>query len=302
MVNSGKLESLSELRTYVAVVEEGSLVAAGRSLGVSANAVSRRLSILEGRLGRRLIHRTTRKLSISDEGRAFYDRCRRVLDELVQAERELAGDCDMTRTLRVGMHTGLLSDTLISAICELLKEAPQIRMQLRVSNQFVDPIGAGLDLSIYIGKPPASSLVAVALGHLEWSLFAAPSYLQAHGQPAGPEELGQHECLRILRDEQETHWRLKRAKGRPRRFAIGGRFETTDGTALAHALYAGFGIGVQLRSAARSKVRAKQLVPVLPEWQWDATPLYALLPKGRTKVPAVRVLLDVLKKATTQLS
>lgn len=301
MGNQGTLESITELRTFCAIVEEESLVAAARILDVTANAVSRRLAVLEDRLERRLIHRTTRKLSVTDEGMLFYGRCRRILDELEEAERELAGGDMLSGTLRLGLHTDMVSGALMRALGTLLKSAPALKIQLRSASRFVEPIAAGLDLSIFVGKPPASSLIAVRLGTLVWSLFATPAYIAARGTPDSPEELCNHECLRILRDGQERNWSLKRASGRSKLYPIAGRFETSDARALEQALGAGLGIGVQLRSKAADDVAKGILVSVLPDWQWSSTPVYALLPKGRTKLPAVRMLLEALKTATTEL-
>lgn len=301
MGNQGVLESITELRTFSAIVEEESLVAAARVLDVTANAVSRRLAVLEERLDRRLIHRTTRRLSVTDEGLLFYRRCRRILNELEEAERELVGGDAVTGTLRLGLHTDMVSGVLMKALGELLRSAPDLKVQLRSSSRFVEPIAAGLDLSVYVGKPPSSSLIAVRLGTFVWSLFAAPAYLAAHGAPDSPDELCNHECLRILRDGQEHHWSLKRAPGRSKKYPIAGRFETTDARALEQGVRAGLGIGVQLRSKAAGDVASGVLVPVLPDWQWSSTPVYALLPKGRTKLPAVRKLLEALKAATEEL-
>ena len=302
MVNTQRITSFDELRTYVAIVESGSLAAAASLLGVTPNAVSRRLGILEERLGLRLIHRTTRRLSITDEGKIFHARCRRILDELDEAERELSGGDGLDGTLRVAIHSDMVCPDLMVAMREMLADSSQLRVQLRVSNSFIEPIRSGLDLGVYVGSPPASSLVSVPLGTLVWGLAAAPIYLERHGRPGSPTELVHHECLRVMRDRPETYWELSKGNGKAKRFAISGRFETTDGQALIEALYAGVGIGVQLRSSIGSAVRAGTLEPVLPAWQWASTPLYALLPKGRTKRPSIRLLLDVLRRATHSLS
>lgn len=306
MMNPGRfdrhLDSLAELRTYVAIIKEGSLASAAATLRIAPNAVSRRLSVLEERFGRRLIHRTTRRLSVTDEGRDFYERCRRILDEVDAAERELTDADGTTGTLRIGIHPDMVGPSLLTAVGDMLAAHDRLSVELRVSSDFLEPIGSGLDLAIHLGEPPPSSLVLVNLGTLVWGMFATPGYLARNGNPASPNDLVRHECLRMLRGRRETHWELSKGGGRPRRFAVGGRFETTDGAALLQALHAGLGIGVQLRQAARAAVGAGRLNPVLPAWQWASTPLYALLPKGRTKVPSVRMLLDALRGTIDQLS
>jgi DNA-binding transcriptional LysR family regulator len=301
MTNLHKLDNLEELRTFVQIVEAGSLARAASALAVSPNAVSRRLAQLEERLAHRLIHRTTRRMAVTDEGQRLYQRCRHVLDELEEAERELVGSDGLDGTLRVALHAGVVGATLVGGLARLLAETGRLRLQVRVISGPADPIRERLDLALYVGKPPASSLVAVALPTVSWGLAAAPAYVALHGKPRAPTELAQHQCLRVLREPPEAHWHLSRGTGRARRFAISGRFETDDGGLLTAALYAGIGVGLRPRPEIEAAVRAGTLVAVLPAWQWAATPLYALLPPGRQRLPAVRRLLEVLRASTDKL-
>ncbi len=300
---TGRIESLDELRTYVKIVETGSLAGASRVLGITPNAVSRRLSALEARLGRRLIHRTTRRLSVTDEGLRFHERCRSVLETLAAAERELLDDSDELRgTLRIGIHTDMVGPNLLSALGELLDEAPELDVQLRVESEFIDPIRAGLDISVHVGRPPPSALICVPLGYLVWTLAAAPSYVEAHGRPRSPKQLVDHQCLRLRRGHSESSWRLRRGDGPVQRFAVGGRFETTQGHALAEALYAGLGIGVRLRPEINAAVRSGTLVHILRPWQWASTPVFALMPAGRSELDRLRPAIEMLRQATQSLS
>jgi LysR family transcriptional activator of dmlA len=301
MENHLRIESLNELRTYVAIIGAGSLAGAAATLGVTPNAVSRRLGLLEGRLGRRLIHRTTRRLAVTDEGQRFHARCRRALDELDEAEREIAGADGLSGTLRVAIHSEMVCPDLLIALRELLESSSQLRVQVRVERHFVEPIGAGLDLAVHAGRPPASSLVSIPLGSMTWGLAAAPVYLARHGRPTRPEQLVDHACVRMLSTPPETHWHLRPGGGRSKRFVVGGRFEVTDARALVEAMHAGMGIGIRLRSAIDSAAREGTLEHVLPQWQWASTPFFALLPRGRAKLPGVRAMLEVLRRATQSL-
>ncbi len=296
MVNH-RIESLDEIRTFVTIVEQGSLAAAAVKLGVTPNAVSRRLAVLEARLKHRLIHRTTRRLMVTEEGQLFHARCRRALDELADAEQELLGADGFASKLRVGLHPDMLGPVLLNGLRDLLEGSAQLRVELQLASGFIEPVRAGLDLAVYVGNPQATSLVSVPLGSMVWCLAAAPRYVAAHGKPRTPNELARHECLRIVRDGPETHWELSRNGAPGQRFLVGGRFESTDGQALAQALYGGIGIGVRPRAEIAAAVRAGTLETVLPKWQWASTPLYALLPKGRNRLPGVRALLEVLQKA-----
>lgn len=301
MVNQLRLESLDELRTYVAIVDAGSLAGAAATLGVTPNAVSRRLGVLEQRLGRRLLDRTTRRMSVTDEGRRFHARCEQILGAAEEAEREVAGANGLTGTLRVSVHADMATPGVLLALGELLERSTALSVQLRVANRFVEPIRGGLDLAIHLGKPPPSSLVAFPLGFLVWTLAAAPAYTARRGLPRSPDQLIRHECLRVLRERPETSWALTRGGGATQRFEIGGRFETSDATALALALYGGLGIGLRLQPEIDAAVRAGTLVAVLPAWHSARMPVFAMVPQGRAKLPGVRALIDVLRAATRSL-
>ena len=296
------IDNLAELRTYVEIVDAGSLAGAARALGLTPNAVSRRLSSLEARVGKRLILRTTRRLRVTDEGRRFHARCQTALECLAQAERELVGGDALGGTLRIALHTDMVCPALMEALGLLLERAPGLRLETHVVNRFVDPLQAGLDVSVCAGRPAPSSLICVSVGRLTWGLAAAPSYVAARGRPRTPERLVEHSCLRLKRDRSETSWKLRREGSSPRRFPVGGRFETTDGTVLAAALYAGLGIGVRLRSEIEAGVEAGTLVSILPQWRWTSTPIYALMPAGRSRSPALTAVLDALREATRSLS
>ncbi len=296
-----RLDNLDELRTFIAVVDAGGLAAAATHLGVTANAVSRRPATLEERLGRRLIHRTTRRMVVTEEGQRFYGRCRVVLAELEEAEREVAGADGVFGTLRVGIHADLASADLFTALREMLAAATTLRVQLVTATGPIDPMQLGLDVAVFVGTPPASSLIATPLGALSWVLTAAPSYVESAGRPRVPADLVRHECLRVLRERPETHWHLRRGTGRARRFPVSGRFETNDPRALVAALHAGLGIGIRLLTDADADIAAGRLVRVLPQWQWASIPMFALTPPGRQRVPRVRALLDLLRQATHRM-
>ncbi|MGD9604356.1 MAG: LysR family transcriptional regulator [Gammaproteobacteria bacterium] len=295
-MNRTKLDSIADLRAFAMIVDAGSLVGAARLLGLTPNAVSRRLGALETRLGQRLVNRTTRRLAVTEDGRAFHVRCKRILDELEEAERELDGADGRHGTIRIAVHPGLAGQHMMSGLRVVLEESSDLRVQVRVATGFIDPIAAGLDISVFVGNPPASSLVAVPLGVMVWGLAAASSYLERHGRPRSPTQLSSHECLRVLRQPPEDHWPLKRIGDKsPTRFPIGGRLEIAGTSALDEALNAGLGIGIRLRSSIEAGAERGQLEHVLPAWQWASTPVFALLPRGRSKLPGIRTVLDILR-------
>jgi LysR family transcriptional activator of dmlA len=292
--------NLDELRTLVAIVEGGSLAAAARELGLTPHAISRRLAALEARLGRVLIHRTTRRLSVTAEGQRFAARSQRVLAELAEAEAELVGADGLSGPVRIILHPDLVSPGLMTALAALRARAPALELTVRVTKAFVDPIAAGVDLSIHVGRPPASSLVAVPLSNGAWVLAAAPSYLARHGRPRTPQQLIEHQCLRMIHGAAETHWDLCEEGKRPRRIPVGGGFATDDGPTLTAALYGGLGIGVRLRAEVQAAAATGQLEPILPRWRWAQIPVFAMLPQARTRHAGVRLVLDALRHATAE--
>ncbi|MGH1343031.1 MAG: LysR family transcriptional regulator [Nannocystales bacterium] len=300
-VPSARMENLSELRTYVAIVDTGSLAGAARRVGVSPNAVSRRLTSLEARLGRRLILRTTRRISVTEEGTRLAAQLRRALETIDRAEMELDGLDGLAGVVRLGVHADMVGPALSSALARLMDEEAGIELDVQVSHSFVDPVAAGLDISVHVGQPPISSHKAASLGRLVWALAAAPSYIERRGAPRLPSQLAQHDCLRLRRDRPETSWVLRRGS-REERFAVGGRFETTDGRMLAQALYAGLGIGVLLSSELDAATAQGRLAPVLRQWTWSSTPVFALMPPGREGVPRVRAVLEALRETTKRLA
>jgi len=300
-VPAGRMENLAELRTFVAIVDAGSLAGAGRRIGVSPNAVSRRLTSLELRLGRRLILRTTRRISVTEEGLRLSTQLRQALEMLDRAEKELDGLDGLSGVVRLGVHADMVGPALSAALARLMEEEAGIELDVQVSHSFIDPVAAGLDISVHVGRPPDSSLRAASLGTLVWALAAAPSYVERCGSPRTPSQLAQHECLRLRRDRSERSWVLRRGSSE-KRFAVGGRFETTDGRMLATALYAGMGIGVRLSSEIESAGAQGRLLPILRQWTWSSTPVYALMPAGRESVPRVRAVLEALRETTRRLA
>lgn len=292
------IATIEELRTVLRIAELGSLSAAAAAKGESVNAVSRRLSALEARLGVPLFHRTTRRLAVTDEGNALCARAPRVLSELdaleaavVPRSRRLAG------LVRVGIRPELIHERWFGQLDRLLATHPALAVQLTVDTRLTDPYGRGLDLWVHFGQPPPSSLVARRLGATAWVLAAAPSYVARRGAPRSVAELADHDCLRGLREGREHHWALKDAHGREHMAAVTGRFESDDPNALATALYAGLGIGFRPRGEVERAVDDGRLVAILSGHRSWSVPIYLLMPRARSRLPRVRLVADLVTEA-----
>ncbi|MEM7156241.1 MAG: LysR family transcriptional regulator [Myxococcota bacterium] len=289
------LESIEALRVFVQVVDSEGLSAAGRVLGLAPTLVSRRISALEEDLGVRLLQRTTRRLHVTDEGRAFYRRCRRILVELETAAEEVrAVASDVGGTVRAVLPTVTASLGVMTAAAELLERHPGLALQLSFSDQPTDLVAGGWDVALHVGRPADSTHTARPLPPLAPVLAATPEYLARAGIPQQPEDLGEHECLRFISDRPQDTWTLISDQGREQVVPVHGRFECDNSAALGDAMLAGIGIGIRHAWDVERAVAEGRLVRVLPGWSLSAFPLFLLTPAGRNRIPRVRVFADWL--------
>lgn len=289
------LDSIEALRVFVQVVDSGGLSAAGRVLGLAPTLVSRRLARLEEELGVVLLQRTTRRLSITDEGRDFYRRCRRILDEVEAATEELLPVPGQARgRVRAALPTVTASLGIMEAAAELLDEHPGLSLQLRFSDQPVDLLAGAWDVAVHVGPPPDSTHIARRIAHVSPVLAATPEYLARAGIPTKPRDLWDHECLRFISERPQDTWTLVSGKGREQTVPVRGRFESDNSAALGEALRAGLGIGIRPQSEIEAGVEDGTLVHVLPKWRMAGIPLYLLTPAGRRRVPRIRIFADWL--------
>lgn len=294
------LESIEALRVFVQVVDSGSLSAAGRVLGLAPTLVSRRIARLESELDVRLLQRTTRSLHVTDEGRAFYRRCRRILEELEVATEEVRPAVGKVHgRVRASLPTVLSSLGIMEAATELLERHRGLSLQLSFSDQPVDVVAGGWDVALHVGVPPDSTHLARRLTHLSPVLAATPEYLSRAGIPQRPEDLSEHECLRFISDRPQDTWTLVDAAGEERVVPVHGRFESDNSAALGDAMFAGLGIGIRPGAEVERAVEEGTLVRVLPRWQMVGFPLYLLIPAGRSGIPRIRLFADWLGEQVT---
>lgn len=292
---TGPLDDLDEIRTFALVTESGSLSAAARLLSVTPNAVSRRVMRMERNLGVQLFRRSTRAVSVTAEGRALYARARRVLDELDAAREELsAGRTDLAGSIRVAIPGGACSTGVLRGIAGLLTQHPELRLHVRVVNAPVDPIGGGFDIVLHVGPLKDSRLVARPLFKASWALAAAPGYVARHGTPRRVADLAAHACLRLAGDLPQDEWQLVDKSGRVETVSVSGNFEADDSRVLGDATYAGLGIGLRPARELDAAVTAGTLVRVLPGYRFAALDVYAVMPKGISRLSRVARLLALL--------
>jgi DNA-binding transcriptional LysR family regulator len=293
----GQLEDIVHLR---ATVDAGSFAAAARKLGVTPSAVSRRVARLEDELGVRLLARTTRALRLTDDGRAFTDRCARILDELDEAKRSLARSRERpTGTLRVDCGVVVARSLLTPHLPAFLARHPSLSLELTVRDQRVDLVTEGVDVAVRIGVLEPMSLIAKKLGEAEIVVVGSPAYLKRRGRPGHPRDLAKHDVLGFLRDGHPAAWSYL-DEGGTRAIAVTGPFHSNDVDALRAVAIAGRGLVYAFDFLVEDDLRAGRLVRVLEDAAPVRWPLHALYSPNRHLLPKVRVFLDFLERVVAK--
>jgi DNA-binding transcriptional LysR family regulator len=300
-----KLDDLLAVRVFVQVVDSHGIASAGRVLGMPPNTVSRTISRLEEVLGTRLLHRTTRKLSLTEEGRKFHEAALPLLAAAAHAEsvlgRRAAG---LSGTIRMAVRSTTVQFDLVHDLADLLQSHPNLRIQLVVTDEEVDLVANGLDLALRVGPLEDSTYTSRHIGDVTFVLAATSDYLGRRGRPRTPADLAAHDCVRALGKRPQTYFRLQGTDGKLVDAVVGGRFECSDVRAQASAVYAGLGIGPRPIGEVQRAVKAGTLERVLPDWKLEPLAVRVLQPPRYTETPkarAIRRLLPLLTKAVERM-
>lgn len=293
----GTMQDLNDLFYFAAVVDHGGFSAAGRALGVQKSLLSRRVLALEERLGIRLLNRSSRRFSVTDVGREFYDRCVAMLVEAEAAEQVAAQVQGEPRGIvRMSCPTALLSFQFSDLIARFMMINPQVQILLESTNRRVDVISEGFDLAVRVRFPPldSSGLVMRRLDESVQCLVAAPKLVDGHLQ--SPADLHGLPSLDQARPTREHSWRLIHADGKVATVPHTPRLVTDDMSVLRDAAICGAGV-VQLPAIFVSNdVKRGRLVDVLPGWRPESGIVHAVFPSRRGLLPSVRALLDFLAR------
>jgi DNA-binding transcriptional LysR family regulator len=288
------VDDMGHMAVFVRVVEAGSFAAAARSLGTTTSAASKRVARLEERLGVRLLARTTRTLSLTEPGAELFGRASRILHDIESAQIELSRHVDTPRgTLRVSAPTSFCESRVVPALSRFLERHAEVSVELSVSDRFVDLVGERFDLAIRVGAVSADGLVVRRLGAEPAVVVAAPSYLAARGQPASPDDLLRHDCLRYTLVPPRHEWRFADRRGE-RFVPATGRFASDHGGSIRAAAIQGLGLAWLPRFMVDDDLRDGRLVAVLAQWETRTYPIQAVLPPGRDPLPKTRAFVDFL--------
>ncbi|WIJ26458.1 LysR family transcriptional regulator [Devosia sp. RR2S18] len=284
------------VEVFVAAIRAGSFTAAAAHLGVTKSAVAKAVTQLEGRLGVKLLHRTTRRLSLTPEGAAFFEQAEASLDQLRAAEDAARSRASTVRgVLRVDMPAAFGRRVAMPVLLDILKAHPGLRLAASFSDRIIDPVEEGMDLCLRFGElPDRIDIVARRLGSQRLVICASPGYLAAAGIPSDLDDLQHHSCILGSRPERPVSWRIVDDQGRARSIDPPATHLVSDGEAVIAMTLAGFGLCQMPQSLVRAHIDGGELTVVLPDRCLVESPISALWPATRIMLPRVRVVVDEL--------
>jgi DNA-binding transcriptional LysR family regulator len=295
---------LNLVTAFVRVVEQQSFTGAAKALNLPKSSVSRRVTELEEELGVQLLHRTTRKLALTEAGRSYYEQAERALSELNAAAESAAGmDTEARGIVRVTAPVDIGVMGLADILGEFLREYPDIHVELSISSRVVNLIDEGFDIGVRAGKTRDASLVARRVGNAALCLYASPDYLQRRGRPKSLDELAEHDCVLFRAQHGKALWTLDGPGGETSTVEVRGRINVDEMLFVRQAVGVGLGIGLLPAIVIASCARAKPLdvvERVLPDFSMGGgTDVSVVTPSGPKRPRRVTLLRDFLVQRLT---
>ncbi|TNC61952.1 LysR family transcriptional regulator [Rubellimicrobium roseum] len=292
------MDRLTEMEAFATVVDQGGFTDAAKKMGISKSAVSKHVSALEARLGARLLNRTTRRVSPTEIGLAYYDRARRVLNDAGEADALVTSmQTAPSGLLRISVATDFGVNHLSPVLGEFLQQHPGITVNMVLNNRYVELISEGFDMAIRIGELEDSTLRARKLADTTRRMIASPSYFQQYGRPEKIDDLNEHKLLHYSNQANAAVWKITAPSGEKRQIRTTGWLTVNDGQSLLNACISGLGIAYLpsfLYSEAMQKGLVEEAIPGLPV---EVQGIYAVYPPGRFTQPKVRAFIDFLVDA-----
>jgi DNA-binding transcriptional LysR family regulator len=288
------MDKLTGIRAFTKVVEHGGFAAAARELRLSRSAVSKHVIELEQELGVQLLARTTRSVTPTENGQAYYERCRAILSDLEEADLAVTRlQSEPRGLLRVNAPMSFGTLHLGRAVADFMERYPQVQIQLVLSDQLIDPVQEGFDITLRIADLPSSSLIARRIAPALRVVCAAPAYLERRGTPKHPDDLRSHDCLAYGHLATGNQWKLTGADG-DHWIAIPWTLCTNNAEVLRDAAVCGRGIALLPTFIAGADLQEGRLQTVLPDYKAPEISIYAIYPQTRHLSVKVRLFIDFL--------
>jgi DNA-binding transcriptional LysR family regulator len=270
-----KVELLNDMALFVEVVKARGFRNAAEAVGIPNSTVSRRISVLEKAIGLRLLHRTTRKIELTEAGQIYFERCKRIVDEAKLAHEQL-GEllAQPSGILRASLPVDFANIYLAPLIAEFARQYPGISFDFDLTPRLVDLVSEPFDVAIRMGNQPNSNLIARRLTNLRCCLYASPRYLENFGELANPADLAQHECIGFKTTKAST-WTLHSADNSDE-VVVGGRFQLNSVGLIRRLAMLDLGIAILPEEIVAEDVAQGRLRRILPDWEGPSTPVYAM--------------------------
>ncbi|MEO8630269.1 MAG: LysR family transcriptional regulator [Betaproteobacteria bacterium] len=289
------MDRLEAMEMFVRIVETGSFSVVAREMGKTQPTISKQVTALEQRLKTRLLNRSTRSISLTELGAAFYERCKAIIDEVQDAESML-GDAQssLSGILSVNSSIALGQILLMPLLLKFQQQHPGLEIDLSLSDRYIDLVEQGVDVAVRVGNRADANLISRLLGATQRLLVATPAYLQAHGIPQTPADLARHNCLQYAYLSTGSEWLFMGVDGEIR-VRVSGNFKANNGHAIREALLAGVGVALTPDWLIHAQIAQGELVVLLPEFAPPPWEINAVYPAGRHLSSKVGAVLELLQ-------
>lgn len=289
------MDRLTEMEAFAKVVDNGGFTDAAKKMGLSKSAVSKHVSSLEARLCARLLNRTTRRVSPTEIGLAYYDKAKQVLVDAIEADAMVSSMQIAPRgSIRLASSPDFGGNHLSSALGNFLNQYPEVSVDMVLSNRNLDPVADSFDLVIRVGQQQDSSIMAKKLASTRMQIVGSPKYIEANGMPRRIDDLNQHSLLHYSNQPSGSVWKLESGTGEKRTVRASGNLTANDGHSLLQAAEAGLGIAFLPCFLYHKALASGRLISILDDLPVQSQDIFAMYPHGQYTQPKLRAFLDFL--------
>ncbi|WP_455924435.1 LysR family transcriptional regulator [Pseudomonas putida] len=290
------MDRLAAMETFVSVLEAGSFSAAARRLNLGQPAISKTIAQLEERLGVRLVLRSTRGLTPTEAGTAYYERAKRAIEEAHEADLAARGaGSELHGTLRVCAAVTFARLHVLPHLATFLDAHPELNIDIVLDDRTVNLVEEGIDIALRMGALADSNLIARKIGECQRLVLATPAYVQAHGKPCNPTDLAQHPAVIFAQAGGGEHWAFKQGST-VQSVTVSGRVRVSAAEGVRAAVLAGLGVALTSRWMFAEELAKGEVVPLLEDWQLPPLDLWAVFPTGRLASAKARAFVDFVER------